>query len=87
LLTEFVGHEDVDAQSFAEWGADTLKYDNCYAVNDKDMNNGDPEFSNPSRFQKMADSLNKVGRDIQYFVCQWGNGDNVGDWYVATHSL
>lgn len=23
------GHEEVDAQSFAEWGIDYLKYDNC----------------------------------------------------------
>ena len=23
------GHEEVDAQSFAEWGVDYLKYDNC----------------------------------------------------------
>jgi hypothetical protein len=84
-ITGSLGFEDADAQSFAEWGADSLKYDNCYAVNDKDMNNGDPEFANPARFQKMADSLNKVSRAIQYFVCQWGTGDNVGDWYVAFH--
>ena len=23
------GHEEEDAQSFAEWGVDYLKYDNC----------------------------------------------------------
>lgn len=26
-----LGHEDVDAQSFADWGIDYLKYDNCEA--------------------------------------------------------
>lgn len=26
-------HEEVDAQTFADWGIDYLKYDGCYANN------------------------------------------------------
>lgn len=25
-----LGHETIDAQTFADWGVDYLKYDNCY---------------------------------------------------------
>jgi alpha-galactosidase len=25
-----LGHESVDAQTFADWGVDYLKYDNCF---------------------------------------------------------
>lgn len=31
-----LGHEDVDAETFAEWGVDYLKYDNCYPAPKKD---------------------------------------------------
>ena len=27
-----LGYEDVDAQQFADWGVDLLKYDNCFSV-------------------------------------------------------
>lgn len=35
-------HEEDDAQSFASWGADYLKYDNCYAVSETDFVDFDP---------------------------------------------
>lgn len=34
----------------------------------------------PSRFQTMGDSIDKVNRDIKYYLCQWGVGSNVGVW-------
>ncbi|KAG5638735.1 hypothetical protein H0H81_010545 [Sphagnurus paluster] len=37
-----LGHEISDAQSFAAWGADYLKYDNCYAVSETDFVNFNP---------------------------------------------
>jgi hypothetical protein len=49
-------HEDVDAQTFADWGIDYLKYDGCYL----DYN----QF--PIGFPKMSDALNKTGRPIVY---------------------
>ena len=30
--TASLGYEDVDAQQFADWGVDLLKYDNCFSV-------------------------------------------------------
>jgi alpha-galactosidase len=57
--------EDIDALDFAEWGADYLKYDNCY-------NNG---VSGKIRYPKMRDALNKTGRPIFYSICNWGDED------------
>jgi hypothetical protein len=30
--TASLGYEDLDAQQFAAWGVDLLKYDNCFSV-------------------------------------------------------
>jgi len=38
------------------------------------------ESQSPSRFQVMAEELAKTDRDIQYFLCQWGIGQDVPDW-------
>jgi hypothetical protein len=38
------------------------------------------ESQSPARFQLMAAELDDVDRDIQYYICQWGIGENVGAW-------
>ncbi|GJC84379.1 alpha-galactosidase D [Colletotrichum liriopes] len=74
-------HEFTDAKSFAEWGADSLKYDNCYAVEpDVMVDYVHPEAVSPDRFETMADALNTTDRDILYQVCQWGTGTDLGIW-------
>jgi hypothetical protein len=78
---EIADHEDFDAWTFAEWGADLLKYDNCYMVPDQEVGSS-PEFANPTYHQKMGASLANLQREIQYNVCQWGNGIDVGHWCV-----
>lgn len=40
-----LGFETQDAQSFATWGADYLKYDNCYAVNSTDFVDYNPSIA------------------------------------------
>ncbi|KAF4978219.1 hypothetical protein FZEAL_5380 [Fusarium zealandicum] len=78
-----LGYEEIDAKSFAEWGGDTLKYDNCYPTSKTQMVDFESkEAQSPDRFIKMADALNKNDRDIKYFLCQWGIGENVPDWTV-----
>jgi alpha-galactosidase len=57
-----LGHEEVDAQTFADWGVDYLKYDNC-------NNEGVPAIE---RYTKMRDALLKTGRPIVYSICEWG---------------
>jgi alpha-galactosidase len=51
-------------------------------ANDREMSGNGPEYMISYYFEKMAASLANIGHKIQYFVCQWGNGDNVGHWYV-----
>ncbi|EOY28333.1 hypothetical protein QUC31_012972 [Theobroma cacao] len=57
-----LGHEDQDARTFAEWGVDYIKYDNCY--NDGSKNRG--------RYVRMSRALQKAGRPIHYSLCEWG---------------
>ncbi|MFE5581885.1 NEW3 domain-containing protein [Kitasatospora sp. NPDC056531] len=64
-----LGHEQQDADSFASWGVDYLKYDNCY-------NQGIPS---QQRYRAMADALTKAGRPIVYSLCNWGL-DSVWTW-------
>ncbi|KAF5947762.1 hypothetical protein HYC85_013719 [Camellia sinensis] len=58
-------HENDDAQLFASWGVDYLKYDNCFNLGIK------PE----ERYPPMRDALNETGRSIFYSICEWGVDD------------
>ncbi|KAJ8761530.1 hypothetical protein K2173_001665 [Erythroxylum novogranatense] len=54
--------EEQDARTFAQWGVDYLKYDNCYH-----------DGSNPQeRYARMSFALRKAGRPILYSICEWG---------------
>ncbi len=58
-------HEAVDARTFAGWGVDYLKYDNC--------NNQDRPAV--ERYRAMADALRATGRPIVYSLCEWGSNE------------
>ena len=62
-------YEKEDAEQYAKWEVDYLKYDNCY-------NNG---ISSLIRYPKMRDALNKTNRPIFYSLCQWGR-EKVATW-------
>jgi len=66
-------YEETDANSFASWGVDYLKYDNCYNKN----------LHGLARYPKMRDALAKSGRKIFYSICNWGE-DNTMQWGPAT---
>ncbi|MET7900765.1 NPCBM/NEW2 domain-containing protein [Streptomyces sp. NPDC005355] len=61
-----LGHERSDAQQFADWGIDYLKYDNC--------NNQGVDAK--QRYPAMRDALKAAsettGRPIVYSICEWG---------------
>ena len=61
-----LGNEEADAQTFADWGVDFLKYDNCY-------NQGIPSIH---RYPAMQGALNQTGRPIFFSMCQWGAEDS-----------
>ncbi|MCA1217095.1 NPCBM/NEW2 domain-containing protein [Streptomyces sp. 8L] len=61
-----LGHETTDAQTFADWGVDYLKYDNC-------NNNSDGSRADyVKRYTAMRDALAATGRPIVYSLCEWG---------------
>ena len=60
------GHEREDAQSFADWEVDFLKYDNCWAP---------PADWVVDRYTAMRDALNSTRRPILFSMCDWGVGD------------
>ena len=69
-------HELLDAQQFAEWGFDYLKYDWCgYSRIVSDPSH--KEHMEP--YLLMAEKLSMVNRDIIYSLCQYG-WDNVWEW-------
>ncbi|CAG08335.1 unnamed protein product [Tetraodon nigroviridis] len=55
-----LGYYDTDAQTFAEWGVDLLKFDGCY-MNLTMLGEG---------YMNMSKALNKTGRSILY-SCEW----------------
>ena len=65
------GHEEQDAQTYANWGVDYLKYDWCSAKGDEQ-----------AAYAKMHDALRKTGRTIVYSLCQYGM-ERVWSWGAA----
>ena len=67
-------HEYLDAQTFADYGADFLKYDFCYK----------PQNANgPQLYRRMAMALRATGRDILFSACNWGACE-VETWIRST---
>ncbi len=65
-------HEQQDAERFAEWGFDYLKYDWCSygeIAKDKTLET----YEKP--YKVMQTALDKIDRDIVYSLCQYGMGD------------
>jgi hypothetical protein len=72
-----LGSEDRDAQTFADWGVDFLKYDNCYNEN----------IPSIDRYPKMRDALNKTGRPIFFSLCQWGTYPGACEAPLSTSNM
>nr|AFB73771.1 alpha-galactosidase [Chimonanthus praecox] len=78
-----LGHEEQDAMTFASWGIDYLKYDNC-------NNDG----SKPTvRYPVMTRALMKAGRPIFFSLCEWGDlhpalwGAQLGNSWRTTNDI
>ena len=76
-------HEAIDAKTYADWGVDYLKYDNC-------LNGG---ISSKIRYPRMRDALLNQSRPIFYSICQWGEediptwGKDVGNSWRTTQDI
>lgn len=58
------GYEAIDAQAYAAWGVDLLKYDYCHAPRQR--------TEAEKRYAAMARALEGSGRSIMLSVCEWG---------------
>ncbi|MEG0456801.1 MAG: glycoside hydrolase family 27 protein, partial [Oscillospiraceae bacterium] len=66
-------YEFIDAQTFADWGVDFLKYDSCFV----------PEnASNIMCYKKIGVALRAASREILFSACNWGAFD-CGKWMRA----
>lgn len=77
-------HEQIDAQTYAKWGFDYLKYDWCSYGSVANQIRESPKP--PSALQIMQDPYSLMGgilakqnRDIVFSLCQYGMGD-VWNW-------
>lgn len=78
------GHEVQDAQLYASWGIDYVKYDLCSFTPDV-MKKGAPNDPDEqmrlmeAAYAKMGQALRATGRPIVYSLCQYGR-DAVWEW-------
>jgi alpha-galactosidase len=61
-----LGNEEIDAQTWADWGVDYVKYDNCFNQSDGSRE----DFVN--RYSTMQRAIQNTGRPIVYSICEWG---------------
>lgn len=77
------GHEQQDADSYAKWGIDYLKYDLCsFRQIMRQQAPNDPAKQMQlmhEAYEKMHQALLKSGRPIVYSLCQYG-WDDVWKW-------
>ncbi len=66
------GHEYQDALSYAQWGADYLKFDWC----------GCEDLNAPGAYATMRDALHAAGRPMVFSICEWGQNK---PWTWATN--
>jgi alpha-galactosidase len=77
------GHEQQDAQTYADWGIDYLKYDLCSFRTVMPQNApNDPAAQNKlmrQAYELMHQAILKTGRPMVYSLCQYG-WDSVWEW-------
>lgn len=80
-----LGHEAIDAKTWADWGIDYLKHDWCgygkvFAKETKGRKPTADDYAKPYRL--MSQCLRAQNRDIVHAFCQYGMGD-VQSWGEA----
>ena len=78
-----LNHEEQDAETYAEWGIDYLKYDLCsYSGVMRAQFPNDQAAQNKmmrEAYEKMHQAIGKTGRPMVYSLCQYG-WDSVWEW-------
>lgn len=80
-----LGHEQLDADTWAEWGVDYVKYDWCDAQDDG--------VEKVAGFTTMRDAIAKTGRPMVYAISEYGEdepwtwGSDVSNMWRTTHDI
>ena len=82
-----LGHEEQDAQLYASWGIDYLKYDLCSFIPDVLQKQAPNDKAEQMRimiaaYDKMSKALKATGRPIVFSLCQYG-WDAPWEWAPA----
>jgi alpha-galactosidase len=82
-----LGHEELDAKMYADWGIDYLKYDLCSFIPEVMEKQAPNDKAAQMRlmiaaYDKMAKALKATGRPIVFSLCQYG-WDAVWEWAPA----
>jgi alpha-galactosidase len=64
------GNYETDANTFAEWGIDMVKCDNC---------NNPAKNETQALFTEFSQALNSTGHEMLFALCEWGE-DDVWKW-------
>ena len=67
-------YEYTDAQTFADWGVDFLKYDFCFHT---------PILDAKYLYRRMGTALANCGREILFSACSWGE-EETHEWIKTT---
>ncbi|CAL9146577.1 unnamed protein product [Musa hybrid cultivar] len=82
-----LGHEQKDAETFASWGIDYLKYDNYFMCDIETRKNC------RYRYPEMTRTLMRTGRPIFVSLCEWGDmhpalwADKLGNSWRTTFDI
>lgn len=68
------GFEKIDAETYASWDVDYLKYDHCFKPGD---------IPSELLYRRMGLALANSGRDILYAACSWGI-NRTPEWIAST---
>ena len=98
-LAGSLGYEQVDAETFADWGIDYLKLDTCGAhstttLDGRTVSYPDTVAGYQARYSAMHDALASVDRKIVYSICDfttngqsWTWGSEVGNLWRTTTDI
>ncbi|MBN2342461.1 MAG: glycoside hydrolase family 27 protein [Deltaproteobacteria bacterium] len=73
------GYETLDAQTFAGWGIDYLKYDNCNPADGRDS-----AIALQDDYEVMSAALRASGRPFVFSLCAWSWQ---GEWMISAGHL
>jgi alpha-galactosidase len=77
------GYEEIDAQTYAEWGVDFIKADWCFSDG----------LDTRTQYKIMSDAIKATGRPMVFSICEWGTtspwewGKGVGHMWRTTNDI